>query len=219
MKNFKNKQQNNNSFAKTDSTDLISDIVNYEDLSDIELVEKSLLSDAKAFEIIVKRYFSMIYKFVWLYLKDQDDSTDITQETFIRVWKNLHKFDTKKSFKTWLFAIAKNASLDLIKKKKSLNFSVISEDDDELSSFFHNFVEDSDSLDKNIDREIIKSGLYKVMEKISPIYKTVIFLRYVNNLKFIEIAKELNESIDTIKSRHRRGLFALKKVISNENLF
>jgi len=218
MKNYKNKQQNNNSFPKTNSADLISDI-NYENLSDIELVEKSLLSDTKAFGVIVKRYSSMIYKFVWLYLKDQDDSTDITQETFIRVWKNLHKFDTKKSFKTWMFAIAKNASLDLIKKKKSLNFSAISEDDEELSSFFHNFVESSDSLDENIDREIIKSGLYKAMEKISPIYKTVIFLRYVNNLKFVEIAKELNESIDTIKSRHRRGLFALKKVISNENLF
>jgi RNA polymerase sigma-70 factor (ECF subfamily) len=118
-----------------------------------------------------------------------------------------------------MFAIAKNASLDLIKKKKSLNFSAISEDDEELSSFFHNFVESSDPLDENIDREIIKSGLYKAMEKISPIYKTVIFLRYFNNLKFVEIAKELNESIDTIKSRHRRGLFALKKVISNENLF
>lgn len=218
MKNSKKKQQNNNSFPKTNSADLISDI-NYENLSDIELVEKSLLSDTKAFGVIVKRYSSMIYKFVWLYLKDQDDSTDITQETFIRVWKNLHKFDTKKSFKTWIFAIAKNASLDLIKKKKSLNFSAISEDDEELSSFFHNFVESSDPLDENIDREIIKSGLYKAMEKISPIYKTVIFLRYVNNLKFIEIAKELNESIDTIKSRHRRGLFALKKVISNENLF
>jgi RNA polymerase sigma-70 factor (ECF subfamily) len=218
MKNSKNKQQNNNSFPKTNSADLISDI-NYENLSDIELVEKSLLSDTKAFGVIVKRYSSMIYKFVWLYLKDQDDSTDITQETFIRVWKNLHKFDTKKSFKTWIFAIAKNASLDLIKKKKSLNFSAISEDDEELSSFFHNFVESSDPLDENIDREIIKSGLYKAMEKISPIYKTVIFLRYFNNLKFVEIAKELNESIDTIKSRHRRGLFALKKVISNENLF
>jgi RNA polymerase sigma-70 factor (ECF subfamily) len=218
MKNSKNKQQNNNSFPKTNSADLISDI-NYENLSDIELVEKSLLSDTKAFGVIVKRYSSMIYKFVWLYLKDQDDSTDITQETFIRVWKNLHKFDTKKSFKMWIFAIAKNASLDLIKKKKSLNFSAISEDDEELSSFFHNFVESSDPLNENIDREIIKSGLYKAMEKISPIYKTVIFLRYVNNLKFVEIAKELNESIDTIKSRHRRGLFALKKVISNENLF
>lgn len=218
MKNSKKKQQNNNSFPKTNSADLISDI-NYENLSDIELVEKSLLSDTKAFGVIVKRYSSMIYKFVWLYLKDQDDSTDITQETFIRVWKNLHKFDTKKSFKTWIFAIAKNASLDLIKKKKSLNFSAISEDDEELSSFFHNFVESSDPLDENIDREIIKSGLYKAMEKISPIYKTVIFLRYFNNLKFVEIAKELNESIDTIKSRHRRGLFALKKVISNENLF
>jgi RNA polymerase sigma-70 factor (ECF subfamily) len=218
MKNSKKKQQNNNSFPKTNSADLISDI-NYENLLDIELVEKSLLSDTKAFGVIVKRYSSMIYKFVWLYLKDQDDSTDITQETFIRVWKNLHKFDTKKSFKTWMFAIAKNASLDLIKKKKSLNFSAISEDDEELSSFFHNFVESSDPLDENIDREIIKSGLYKAMEKISPIYKTVIFLRYFNNLKFVEIAKELNESIDTIKSRHRRGLFALKKVISNENLF
>jgi RNA polymerase sigma-70 factor (ECF subfamily) len=218
MKNSKKKQQNNNSFPKTNSADLISDI-NYENLLDIELVEKSLLSDTKAFGVIVKRYSSMIYKFVWLYLKDQDDSTDITQETFIRVWKNLHKFDTKKSFKTWIFAIAKNASLDLIKKKKSLNFSAISEDDEELSSFFHNFVESSDPLDENIDREIIKSWLYKAMEKISPIYKTVIFLRYVNNLKFIEIAKELNESIDTIKSRHRRGLFAFKNVISNENLF
>lgn len=215
------KEKNNNLIVKKDTSKsiLFLDIPDYDNLSDSELVKKSLSSDTKAFGTLVKKYSTMIYKFVWLYLKNQDDSSDITQETFIRAWKNLHKFDTEKSFKTWLFAIAKNASLDLIKKKKSLNFSAIAENDDELSSFFSNFIEENNSLNKNIDNEIIKSGLYKAMEKISPIYKTIIFLRYINNLKFVEIAKELNESIDTIKSRHRRGLFALKKIIANENLF
>ena len=215
------KEKNNNLIVKKDTSKsiLFLDIPDYDNLSDSELVKKSLSSDTKAFGTLVKKYSTMIYKFVWLYLKNQDDSSDITQETFIRAWKNLHKFDTEKSFKTWLFAIAKNASLDLIKKKKSLNFSAIAENDDELSSFFSNFIEENNSLNKNIDNEIIKSGLYKAMEKISPIYKTIIFFRYINNLKFVEIAKELNESIDTIKSRHRRGLFALKKIIVNENLF
>lgn len=221
MRNIKNKKgKNNNAIVENTSVSvLLFDTSDYENLSDSELVKKSLSSDSKAFGVLVKKYSTMIFKFTWLYLKNQDDSNDITQETFIRAWKNLHRFDTEKSFKTWLFAIAKNASLDLIKKKKSLNFSAIAENDDELSSFFSNFIEDDDSLNKNIDNEIVKLGLYKAMEKISPIYKTIIFLRYVNNLKFVEIAKELNESIDTIKSRHRRGLFALKKIIANENLF
>ena len=79
----------------------------------------------EAFAVIVERYVSSIYKFSYRYVRNGPDAEYIAQETFLRAWKSLKKFDQSKNFKTWIFAIAKNASLDLLKKKKPMPFSRI----------------------------------------------------------------------------------------------
>ena len=83
-----------------------------------QLIANYLKGDQESLEILVRQYLKVIYSFVFRYVGNAEDAEDITQEVFVRVWRNLKRFNQEQSFKTWLFAIAKNAALDFLKKKK-----------------------------------------------------------------------------------------------------
>lgn len=178
-----------------------------------ELVASSLVGNDGDFALLVERHLPMVYRFVYRYLGNADDASDITQETFIRVWKHLKRFDPKRNFKTWILAIAKNASLDFIKKKKPILFSRIEADDADLDAFLAPYVDAPISPYEIFEKKSERAELHGALQKISPSYRAVLTLRYGEHMKFREIAEVLDEPIDTVKSKHRRGLMLLRKIL------
>ncbi|MFA6919366.1 MAG: sigma-70 family RNA polymerase sigma factor, partial [Patescibacteria group bacterium] len=90
---------------------------------DEQLVQQYLSGDEKSLEVLIQKYLKPIYNFVYRYVGDMANAEDLTQEVFVKVWKNIKKFDRKKSFKTWIFCIAKNTAFDYLRKKKSIPLS------------------------------------------------------------------------------------------------
>lgn len=178
--------------------------------TDNELVRAVLRGDDGAFAVLLDRHMSGVYRFAYRYLRDEDEASDITQEAFVRAWKNLKKFDASKSFKTWLFAIAKNAALDFIKKKKPLLFSRMSDDEEALDAMLSPYLGVPEFPDVAMDRTLARADLDRALDELPPAYRTVLAMRYYDHLKFREIAETLGESIDTVKSKHRRGLMLLR---------
>lgn len=186
--------------------------------ADNDLVAGSLAGDRVAFSVLVERYVSPIYKFSYRYVRNGPDAEDIAQETFLRVWKNLKKFDQAKNFKTWLFAIAKNASLDLLKKKRTLPFSSLAEGDEAVEAVLAPYVAIADTSETSFDQNILKKNFDVALARLPSHYRDVMVLRYTDNLKFREIAERLGEPIDTVKSRHRRGLALLRSMTDGGDL-
>jgi RNA polymerase sigma-70 factor (ECF subfamily) len=186
------------------------------DRTDVELIQSILGGDKSAFPVLLERYMSSVYKFAYRYVRDPADAEDVTQEAFVRAWKNLEKFDPSRNFKTWLFTIARNAALDLIKKKKPLVFSRIGDGEGELDSFLAPYVNDPELPDALFDRSALKANMQNALASLPLAYRTVLAMRYNENLKFREIAEALGEPIDTVKSKHRRGLILLRKVFREE---
>jgi RNA polymerase sigma-70 factor (ECF subfamily) len=182
--------------------------------SDAMLIS-AFLNDGKgdAFAALVDRHVSMVYGFVYRYLQNADSTNDVVQDVFIKVWKNLKKFDQGKSFKTWLLTIAKNTALDFIKQKKAVLFSKIEEGEVDLDIFLAPFVDAPELPDQILERKQIKTDLESVLQKLTPSYRNVLLMRYNEHLKFREIAEILGEPIDTIKSKHRRALMVLRKLL------
>ncbi len=181
--------------------------------SDQELVFSYLNGDLESLEVLIHTYLKPIYSFVYRYIGNSQDAEDITQETFVRTWRNLRKFDQQKSFKTWIFAIAKNTAIDHLKKKKAIPFSEFENEEGE------NMITETLADPSPLPRELLeRAGMAQVlisaMEKLSPKYRMVLFLRYNDHFNFREIAESLGESLNTIKSRHRRALIMLKKLLS-----
>lgn len=187
------------------------------DSSDKELIKSYLKGDEKSLETLVSRYLKPIFGFAYRCVGDVQSAEDITQETFLKTWKNLKKFDENKSFKTWIFAIAKNTSFDYLKKKKPMLFSQLKNADGK-DNFVENIKDKALMPNEIAEQNNLKNCLDFGIKKISEKYGLVLNLYYMENLNFREIAEKLGESINTIKSRHRRGLALLKNELVTDNL-
>jgi len=183
-------------------------------LSDEQLVHDYLKhKDGKSLEILIGRYLKPIYGFVYKYTNLLNEAEDITQEVFVKVWRNLKKFDQKKSFKTWIFQIAKNTAIDFLRQKKNIPFSAFETEDGENP--LANSLIDQNPLPAEIfDQQNLAENLTAAIGKLSEKYRQVLHLHYNNQFTFQEIAETLDEPIDTVKSRHRRALIALKEILN-----
>jgi RNA polymerase sigma-70 factor (ECF subfamily) len=181
-------------------------------IKDEELVLRYIQGDNPAFVEIVNRYLKPIYNFSFRLCGNAKDAEEITQETFVKVWKHIEKFRQKEKFKTWIYTICRNTTIDWMRKKKSVLFSQFDNDDG------GNFLEDT-LIDTEIlpDEEFIRSENKKVVEdlfeKLPPNYREVLTLYYHEELDFTEIGQILQKSVNTVKSQHRRGLILLRKIL------
>ncbi|MDD4271389.1 MAG: RNA polymerase sigma factor [Patescibacteria group bacterium] len=180
--------------------------------SDEQLVEVYLKGEREALNILIKRYLTPIFNYALSFVKDQAAAEDLTQEVFVKVWRKIKKFDNKYKFKNWLYAIAKNICLDYFKKNKTINFSELDLTDDNL--LFENLIKEAaispqEELESIQAADLVNAAVDKLPEK----YKQTVKLHYLDGFKFREIADMLSESIETIKSRGRRGLELLRKMM------
>jgi len=184
--------------------------------TDAELIQAVLRGDKNAFPELLNRHLNAVHAFAYRYVRNGEDADDVAQEAFVRVWKNLKKFDQTKNFKTWLFTIAKNAALDLIKKKKPMSFSQIGQEDEALDAFLAPYLTGPELPDAAFERTMARAELKTALDALPVGYRTVLTMRYNDNLKFREIAEVLDEPIDTVKSKHRRGLMLLRKLVPGD---
>lgn len=181
-------------------------------LADEQLAELYLKGNSQALEFLIRRYLRIIYNFVRAYVKSRDEAEEVTQEVFIKVWKNFSGFKPDYKFKPWLFAIAKHAALDHLKKKRPLALSDYGADRGDSVG-----IELADKSVSVLDRLIEAENFQKLdlaMSILPAGYRATLDLRYDQDLKFREIAEVLKEPLHTVKTRHRRALERLKKLLS-----
>ena len=175
--------------------------------TDEQLVANYLKGDEKSLEILIHRYLKPIYSFVYRYVGNGEEAEDITQEVFVKMWRNLKRFNRNKKFKTWIFQIAKNTSFDFLRKKKKI--SILS-----LEKYF--YLADLNPLPNEIsEKESLKEKIQEAIEKLSSETRQILSLYYKEGLTFREITETLGEPLNTIKSRHQRAISKLKKLISD----
>ena len=178
--------------------------------SDELLVQEYISGDDNSLKILIDRYTPSIYNFSVRFV-GRDYANDIVQDTFIKVWKNLKKFDIKKaSFKTWLFTITRNTITDYLRKKKLVLFSDIEKEDE----MFADNIEDEVILpDEAMSKLEDKEFLNKLLDQIPAKYREVLVLYYQEDMTFSEIGKMLGKPLNTVKSHHRRALLLLREML------
>jgi len=182
------------------------------ELEDNILIQQYLKGDEKSLEILIERYLKMIYSFVYRNVGSQSDAEDITQEVFVKVWKNIKKFDRNKNFKPWIFQIAKNTAIDFLRKKKTIPFSRF-ENEKGQNLLIDNLPGDPINLLENLNDKRVLAG---AMQGLSDKEQKLINMRHQEGMSFKEIAEVFGESINTVKSRYRRVLAVLKRNIKED---
>ena len=185
--------------------------------TDAQLIIDYLRGDEKSLEILISRYLKPIYNFAYRYVKKEKEAEDLTQEIFIKAWRNLRRFNRKKSFKIWLFHLAKNICFDFFRKRKDLSFSELKlERGDEDYNVEEEIIDSSPLPDELFEQKNLQDILNSAIEQLPLKDQTILFLYYNDHFTLQEIADSLHESLNTTKSRHRRALKKLRKILSNK---
>ena len=182
--------------------------------SDEQLIASYLRGDNSAFNFLVERYLRMIYNFTAKYIGNAKEAEDLAQEIFLKAWRSLKKFDPQRSFKTWLFSIARNVCIDYLRRKKMMVFSALEDDDSE--NFSDKIIDESLPVVEKITKQELEKEMNKYLAQLSEVNRSVLILRYNQQLTFQEISEALGEPLDTVKSRHRRALRYLRCFIEQD---
>ncbi|MFZ2205017.1 MAG: RNA polymerase sigma factor [Minisyncoccia bacterium] len=177
---------------------------------DTELIDSYLSGDDNALKELIGKYTPQIYNFVRRFV-GVNEADDITQEVFIKVWKNLKKFNVdKSSFKTWIFTIARNTVIDFMRKRKIVLFSSLDNEENFSESIEDEAILPDEVIQKLQDVDLLNSLLEKLPEQ----YRTVLVLHYQEDMTFDEISQVLNKPSNTVKSHHLRAISQLRRMIA-----
>ncbi len=189
----------------------ISDKILTMEHEDKQLVKNYLSGNDAAFSALVKKYLKPVYNFLYQLTNDRSALDDLAQITFIKAWKNIKKFDHNRKFKTWLFTIAKNTAYDYFKRKKTIPFSNFI--DAEGNNKLENISEDEILPLELLEKADAAKELENALAKIPGQYRIILLMRYKDDFSLQEISEVLNLPYNTVKSRHQRGLKALRQIL------
>lgn len=186
--------------------------------TDDKLIDDYLAGEEAALPILINRYLKTIYNFCYRLTGNAQDAEDVAQETFVKTWRHLKKYRHGKNFRTWLFAIARNTAIDLLRKKKSLVFSDFSTGDGEDENPLLNTLADENPLaDELLIRHADTKLLDARIQQLPPHYREILLLYYNHDITLDEISHILKKPLNTVKSQHRRGLMALRNLLQSNN--
>ena len=181
------------------------------------LVEKAKKGDSASFGSLIIHHERFVYNVVYRMLPNKEDAEDISQEVFIKAYKYLNRFDGKAAFSTWLYKIAVNTCIDEIRKRRgketlSINAEIDTGEGTVEKEYVSGIIGVEEEVLSKEGVEIIKRAINNLSEE----QKTVITLRDIEGLSYIEIAEITECSMGTVKSRLSRARQALKDMIVAE---
>lgn len=187
-------------------------------ISEKELLIKAKAGDANAFEEIVKLYQQKVCSTIFFMIKNENIVEDIAQEVFIKVYRNIGKFNEESSLYTWIYRITMNTCLDQIKKEKKITYisTFVETEDGELETQLE---DESQKVDEILEEKIRRETLLKAIKSLPAEQRALIVLRDIRQFKYMEIAEMLKLNLGTVKSKISRARQALKEILEKDGTF
>lgn len=184
-----------------------------EDQEEMQIVKRAQDGDQDAFQELVERYQRKVYSICYGMLKNKQDSLDVSQEVFIKVYRYLDNFNRNSSFYTWLYRITVNKCIDYIRKQNRR-----SEVDYDDTIQRNTEVEGDDNImpstlglqpDRVYGRKELREKMLEALDTLTEKHRTILILREVEGLSYDEMADVLDISKGTVMSRlyHARRYF------------
>lgn len=156
----------------------------------------------KYFEEYIIEYKNSIYKLAYSYTRNKDDALDIVQESIYKGFESINSLKEPEFIKTWFYRIVVNTAIDFIRKRKR---EVLVDEE---------FLQINDTGHSDFYKDI---DLQRALDDLPDEYRTIIILRYFEDLKIKDVAKVLNQNTNTIKTKLYKGLEMLKIDINIDN--
>ena len=190
--------------------------------ADLNLFKKVRLRDREAFTLFFRRCYQKVFRFCYMYFFDYYKAENLTQETFVRFYKSVHRIRELEKFESFMFQIARRLCIDQFKKNgREILVSPVPTQNDSNKSI-HDYVKPSEATPQSIlMKKQDQSLVNEKIKELNPDQRTAIFLVHFEELTYEEASKMLGCPIGTVKTRVNRGILKLGKLIdksmSNKN--
>ena len=168
-------------------------------------IELKSSNNKVAFETLYKKYNKLVYRIAFTILKNKEDSEDIVQAVFSKIYSLPKDKLPIDNIATWIYSVTKNEAISLYRKRKNTI---------DLDCMYE--IADSDD---EINRIVDQDRYNRILSKLNDKEKEVVSLKILTNLTFDEIAKLLDEPAGTVKWRYYKSIHTLKLLISNLGMF
>jgi RNA polymerase sigma-70 factor (ECF subfamily) len=176
-----------------------------------ELIQRAKKRDARAFSVLVERYQRRVVGVALAVVHNQDDAIELAQETFVRAYENLGKFESRSSFSTWLYRIAANLAIDFRRREGRHTVLHGEEAENELQRMPSH---SGDSFNETARGEL-SQRIRDALKELTPEHRAVILLREVEGLSYDEISEVLQCPRGTVMSRLHYARSRLRGILKD----
>lgn len=180
----------------------------------LDWVKKAKLGDHDAFAELLYLYQDPVYNLCYRMLGDSAEAEDAVQETFLRIHRNLHRYDVARSFKTWLLSIASNHCIDRLRKRRMQFVSL----DDEPTAAALALRSSSPTPEQAIMDSERADAVQNLLQQLDEHYRLAVIYRYWYQYSYAEIAREMNTTESAIKSRLHRARKRLAELLGGGDI-
>lgn len=201
-------------------------------VSEQDLVRETLMGNLRAFEEIVEIYQQRVFSIIYRLVRNKEEAEDLSQETFLKCYQNLNRYDQNRPFAPWLYRIATNLALSKLRRQQKFRFvpwdscfNRISETialETKPCGFSITPRNNEHSVSKEPElvweEEENKKEVVSALKKLKPIDQTIIILRYFEDLSYDEIAFILKMSRNNVEVRIHRARKRLRKILTANSI-
>jgi len=176
-----------------------------------ELIQRARNGDSQAFGALVERYQRRVVGVAQAVVHNQDDAIELAQETFIRAYENLAKFESRSSFSTWLYRIAANLAIDF--RRREGRHPVLRGEDAEAE--IQRLPSPRGDAFRETARAELSGRINEALKELTPEHRAVILLREVEGLSYDEISEVLQVPRGTVMSRLHYARGRLRAILKD----
>ncbi|MGE4274318.1 MAG: RNA polymerase sigma factor [Desulfitobacterium sp.] len=177
-------------------------------MEDAELIQQVLMGKHEQYSILVQRYQEPLIHFLRGILGTEDEVFDCAQETFLAAYRNLWRYSPAHTFRAWLYAIAKNKAIDLMRKRKRVIPLAIDE----------NLVDSQLGPEEAWLAKEQALDVQAIVAELPEAYRQALYLRYQQELSYEEISIVLNIPVSSVKTHLHRGKEKLRQIMERRTI-
>ena len=172
-------------------------------MEDADLIQQVLSGEHEKYSILVERYQEPLIHFLRSIMGTDEEVFDCAQEAFLAAYRNLWRYSQAYSFRSWLYTIARNKAIDLIRKRKRESSVPIKE----------NLVDSNPGPEETFLAKEEAQDVQEILKELPDHYKQALFLRYQQELSYEEISTVLDIPLSSVKNYLHRGKGRLRKIM------
>ena len=183
--------------------------------SDGVLVQKALAGDQEAFEALLSRYEKALFDVIYFYVGEYHEAHDVLQQVWLQLYLSLATLRPEVQIKPWLFTVARNRSLDALRRKRLPSFSEVETGHEEGEAASWDAIPDTSPTPEELaERRDLQQSIQRAIQALPHKYRSIVLLYYGAQLNFSEIGQALNIPGSTVKTCFYRARPLLRAALT-----